>query len=88
MLAHMISTTYLFSLLLFLYGFSISAPFKPFLSYFSFFSGIVEDADVGSDLATVRIPATGLPTMKLGKSSTIRPGVLSFSSKSISTYSF
>ena len=30
--------------------------------------------DVGSDLATVRIPATGLPTMKLGKSSTLRPG--------------
>jgi len=37
-------------------------------------SGVVEDADVGSDLATVRIQATGLPTMKLGKSSTIRPG--------------
>ena len=39
-------------------------------------SGVVEDADVGSDLATVRIQATDLPIMKLGKSSTVRPGNL------------
>ncbi len=35
----------------------------------------MEDVDVGSDLATVRIPATGLPIMKLGQSSSIRPGL-------------
>ena len=29
------------------------------------FAGVVEDADVGSDLATVRIQASGLPTMKV-----------------------
>ena len=29
------------------------------------FVGVVEDADVGSDLATVRIQASGLPTMKV-----------------------
>lgn len=36
--------------------------------------GIVEDVDLKSDLATVRIPAKNLPVMKLGNSKDIRPG--------------
>lgn len=36
--------------------------------------GVVEDVDMKSDLATLRIPVSGLPTMKLGTSATIRPG--------------
>ena len=38
------------------------------------FNGVVEDVDVKSDLATVRIPIKGLPTMNLGNSSSVRPG--------------
>ncbi|XP_078032655.1 HTRA2-related serine protease [Augochlora pura] len=38
------------------------------------YTGIVEDVDMHSDLATVRINKTNLPVMKLGNSSTIRPG--------------
>ncbi|XP_033324772.2 HTRA2-related serine protease [Megalopta genalis] len=38
------------------------------------YTGIVEDVDMHSDLATVRISKTNLPVMKLGNSSTIRPG--------------
>ncbi|XP_043265800.1 serine protease HTRA2, mitochondrial [Colletes gigas] len=38
------------------------------------YTGIVEDVDMHSDLATVRINKTNLPVMKLGSSSTIRPG--------------
>lgn len=38
------------------------------------YSGIVEDIDMRSDLATVRIPANNLPVMKLGNSSDLRPG--------------
>jgi HtrA serine peptidase 2 len=34
----------------------------------------VEEVDVKSDLATVRIPAKDLPVMPLGESSTVRPG--------------
>ncbi|XP_013183248.1 uncharacterized protein LOC106129280 [Amyelois transitella] len=37
-------------------------------------TGIVEDVDLKSDLATLRIPVKGLPTMKLGSSSDIKPG--------------
>lgn len=36
--------------------------------------GVVEDIDLQSDLATVRINANNLPTMRLGTSSTLRPG--------------
>ncbi len=35
---------------------------------------MVEDVDVKSDLATVRIPCKGLPVMPLGESSSVRPG--------------
>ena len=38
------------------------------------FTGIVEDVDVKSDLATVRIPCKGLPVMPLGNSTSVRPG--------------
>lgn len=38
------------------------------------FAGKVEDVDVKSDLATVRIPCKNLPEMKLGTSSDLRPG--------------
>ncbi|XP_015604214.2 serine protease HTRA2, mitochondrial isoform X2 [Cephus cinctus] len=38
------------------------------------YPGIVEDVDMQSDLATVRISKTNLPVMKLGSSSNIRPG--------------
>lgn len=38
------------------------------------FQGTVEDIDLKSDLATVRIPATNLPVMKLGTSSDLKPG--------------
>ena len=38
------------------------------------YQGFVEDYDVKSDLATVRINAKNLPVMKLGKSSNVRPG--------------
>lgn len=38
------------------------------------YSGIVEDVDIKSDLATVRIPANRLPVMKLGNSKDIKPG--------------
>lgn len=38
------------------------------------YSGLVEDIDVQSDLATVRIDAKQLPVMKLGNSSELRPG--------------
>ena len=38
------------------------------------FAGTVEDVDVKSDLATVRIPAKGLTVMPLGTSSDVRPG--------------
>ncbi len=34
----------------------------------------MEDVDVKSDLATVRIPVKGLPVMPLGESSSVRPG--------------
>ncbi|XP_020296699.1 serine protease HTRA2, mitochondrial isoform X2 [Pseudomyrmex gracilis] len=36
--------------------------------------GVIEDVDMQSDLATVRIKKTNLPVMKLGTSATIRPG--------------
>ncbi|XP_045539882.1 serine protease HTRA2, mitochondrial [Papilio machaon] len=36
--------------------------------------GVVEDVDLKSDLATLRIPVKNLPTMKLGSSADIRPG--------------
>ncbi|XP_063237539.1 serine protease HTRA2, mitochondrial isoform X2 [Bacillus rossius redtenbacheri] len=36
--------------------------------------GVVEDIDVKSDLATVRIPCKNLPVMTLGSSQTSRPG--------------
>ena len=35
---------------------------------------MVEDVDVRSDLATVRIPCKGLPVMRLGESGSVRPG--------------
>jgi len=38
------------------------------------FQGHVEDVDVRSDLATVRISARELPVMRLGRSSSVRPG--------------
>lgn len=38
------------------------------------FTGTVEDIDVKSDLATVRIPAKKLPVMKLGNSKDLKPG--------------
>ncbi|XP_066250439.1 serine protease HTRA2, mitochondrial [Euwallacea similis] len=38
------------------------------------FVGVVEDIDLKSDLATVRIPATNLPTMMLGNSADLKPG--------------
>ena len=38
------------------------------------YNGIVEDIDLKSDLATVRIPATNLPIMKLGNSAELKPG--------------
>lgn len=38
------------------------------------FQGHVEDVDVRSDLATVRIDARDLPVMRLGQSSSVRPG--------------
>ena len=38
------------------------------------FQGVVEDVDVKSDLATVRISAKDLPRMKLGTSKDTRPG--------------
>lgn len=38
------------------------------------YNGIVEDVDIKSDLATVRIPAKRLPVMKLGNSKDIKPG--------------
>ncbi|KAJ2940001.1 hypothetical protein O0L34_g14033 [Tuta absoluta] len=37
-------------------------------------TGFVEDVDMKSDLATLRIPVKGLPTMKLGSSQDLRPG--------------
>lgn len=37
-------------------------------------SGVVEDVDVQSDLATVRISARNLPILKLGNSSDLKPG--------------
>ena len=36
--------------------------------------GEVEDIDAKSDLATIRINCKDLPVMKLGKSSSLRPG--------------
>ena len=36
--------------------------------------GQVEDVDHKSDLATIRIDCRNLPVMKLGQSSTLRPG--------------
>nr|KAF7433928.1 hypothetical protein H0235_002119 [Vespula pensylvanica] len=38
------------------------------------YTGLIEDVDMQSDLATVRINKTNLPVMKLGNSSDIRPG--------------
>jgi len=38
------------------------------------YNGIVEDVDMQSDLATVRIPAKNLPILNLGNSSDLRPG--------------
>ncbi|XP_046752747.1 serine protease HTRA2, mitochondrial isoform X2 [Diprion similis] len=38
------------------------------------YTGTVEDIDMKSDLATIRINKTNLPVMKLGSSSTLRPG--------------
>lgn len=38
------------------------------------YTGLVEDFDLKSDLATLRIPVLGLPVMKLGSSSDIQPG--------------
>ncbi|VVC90035.1 serine protease HTRA2, mitochondrial [Leptidea sinapis] len=40
----------------------------------SIHTGFVEDYDVKSDLATVRIPVKNLPIMKLGTSADLRPG--------------
>lgn len=40
----------------------------------STYTGIIEDVDLQSDLATVRINKTNLPVMKLGCSANIRPG--------------
>lgn len=38
------------------------------------YNGVVEDVDMQSDLATVRIQARNLPVIKLGSSSDLRPG--------------
>lgn len=38
------------------------------------YKGVVEDIDLSSDLATVRIQANKLPVMKLGDSGLLRPG--------------
>jgi len=38
------------------------------------FAGTVEDVDVKSDLATIRIPCSSLPVIRLGKSSELSPG--------------
>lgn len=38
------------------------------------FVGTIEDVDVRSDLATVRIPCKDLPVIRLGESSKLRPG--------------
>lgn len=38
------------------------------------YKGVVEDIDVQSDLATVRIPVNNLPVMALGNSESLRPG--------------
>nr|CAH0099916.1 unnamed protein product [Daphnia galeata] len=38
------------------------------------FQGIIENIDTVTDLATVRIQCKGLPTLKLGSSSTVKPG--------------
>ncbi|CAL1673570.1 unnamed protein product [Lasius platythorax] len=40
----------------------------------STYTGVIEDVDLQSDLATVRINKTNLPVMKLGCSANIRPG--------------
>ncbi|XP_072386309.1 serine protease HTRA2, mitochondrial-like [Diabrotica undecimpunctata] len=40
----------------------------------SIYNGVVEDIDLVSDLATVRIPAKKLPVMKLGSSADLKPG--------------
>ncbi|CAH0697164.1 unnamed protein product [Spodoptera exigua] len=40
----------------------------------SIHTGFVEDVDLKSDLATLRIPVKGLPVMKLGSSADIQPG--------------
>nr|XP_012222811.1 PREDICTED: serine protease HTRA2, mitochondrial [Linepithema humile]XP_012222812.1 PREDICTED: serine protease HTRA2, mitochondrial [Linepithema humile]XP_012222813.1 PREDICTED: serine protease HTRA2, mitochondrial [Linepithema humile] len=40
----------------------------------STYEGVIEDVDLQSDLATIRINKTNLPVMKLGTSSNIRPG--------------
>lgn len=40
----------------------------------SIHTGFVEDVDMKSDLATLRIPVKGLPTMKLGSSADLQPG--------------
>ncbi|XP_077273099.1 HTRA2-related serine protease isoform X2 [Temnothorax americanus] len=40
----------------------------------STYTGIIEDIDLKTDLATVRINKTNLPVMKLGCSANIRPG--------------
>ncbi|XP_047096747.1 serine protease HTRA2, mitochondrial isoform X1 [Schistocerca piceifrons] len=38
------------------------------------YRGVVEDIDIKSDLATVRIPCKNLPVMRLGSSRELRPG--------------
>lgn len=38
------------------------------------YAGTVEDVDVRSDLATIRIPCNNLPIMRLGTSATLQPG--------------
>ncbi|GFG31292.1 hypothetical protein Cfor_12856 [Coptotermes formosanus] len=38
------------------------------------FTGVVEDVDLKSDLATIRIPCHDLPALKLGSSREARPG--------------
>ncbi|CAG4961421.1 unnamed protein product [Parnassius apollo] len=40
----------------------------------STYKAVVEDVDLKSDLATLRLPVKNLPTMKLGSSADIRPG--------------
>lgn len=44
------------------------------LSNGTIYHGVVEDIDLSSDLATVRIQAKNLPIMKLGDSGLLRPG--------------